>query len=332
VAYAGVIVFVARHHLATAFRAIWRPNHKPERANELLNERTAAIGFLLSVLVSVVWLSFAGLPVHLAMLVMLVLFGLGLVVGRIVAESGLPFVQYMFMPQGFIESIAGGLLTAKTHTLIHVTTVAPAGDAREALSPYLFNATRMADGVGRLRSRRTLLMLWMSALLLAFVLAGASQLSIVYDRGATLTDEYAGRMLPERNYKSSADFGDLLEQSDARFAQHRREQLTHVGIGAGTVLTLCFLRYRFLAWPLHPVGFLVAYTYPLQVFWLSLLIGWLCKWLVMKLGGVPAYRKLQPMFLAMIVGTVFSSVFWIVVKILSYSGGEQGKAILFLPS
>jgi hypothetical protein len=49
-------------------------------------------------------------------------------------------------------------------------------------------------------------------------------------------------------------------------------------------------------------------------------------------GKPSGYRKLQPLFLGMIVGTTFSSIFWILVKIASYSGGEQGKAILFLPS
>jgi len=34
----------------------------------------------------------------------------------------------------------------------------------------------------------------------------------------------------------------------------------------------------------------------------------------------------------MIVGTTFSSIFWTLVKIASYSGGEEGKRILFLPS
>jgi hypothetical protein len=76
----------------------------------------------------------------------------------------------------------------------------------------------------------------------------------------------------------------------------------------------------------------MANSYPMQVFWLSIMIGWLCKTTVMRLGGVPVYRRLQPLFLGMIVGTTFSSIFWILVKIASYSGGEQGKAILFLPS
>jgi hypothetical protein len=186
--------------------------------------------------------------------------------------------------------------------------------------------------VQHIRHRRRLFGLWALSLVAALGVAGATQLRIVYQRGALVTDEYAGKLLPERTYNSSADFADLLnrtpEQIRATWRDHRRQ----IATGATIVLLLCFLRYRFLAWPLHPIGFLTAHTYPMQVFWLSIMIGWLCKWLVMKLGGVRIYRKLSPLFLGMIVGTTFSSVFWIVIKIISYSGGEQGKAILFLPS
>jgi hypothetical protein len=76
----------------------------------------------------------------------------------------------------------------------------------------------------------------------------------------------------------------------------------------------------------------VANSYPMRVFWLSIMIGWLCKTLVMRLGGVPVYRRLAPLFMAMIVGTAFSSAFWIVVKIAMYAGGEEGRIISFLPN
>jgi len=243
IAYAAVIVWVARRHLARAFRSIWRG---PTRADgqDQLSERSAAIGFVLCFVVAGVWLALAGLPPHGAVVVTLIIFMLAL----------------------------------------------------------------------------------------ALVLAGAAQLRIVYGRGATLTDDHAGKLLPERTYNSSADFANLLQQSPEKIRTERSRHASRVATGAAVVLALCFLRYRFLAWPLHPIGFIVAHTYPMQIFWLSIMIGWLCKTLVMRLGGVPVYRKLCPAFLGMIVGTTFSSIFWTLVKIASYSGGEEGKRILFLPS
>jgi len=330
IAYAAVIVWVARRHLARAFRSIGRRPRSLD-GDDQIAERSAAIGFLVCFVIAWAWLTLAGLPAHVACLVALVVFMLSLVVGRVVAESGMLFVQYNCWPHLFAESTFPQLLTPRTHTLIHFTTIAPTMDAREGLMPYAFNAARMADGVEHLGPRRRLFGLWILCLVLALVLAGAAQLSIVYDRGANLADDWAGRQLPERTYNSSAEFADLLQRSPDRIRSVWSQHAWRVAAGGSAVLGLCFLRYRFLAWPLHPIGFIMANTYPIQVCWLSIMIGWLCKTLVMRLGGVPVYRKLCPAFLGMIVATTFSSVFWILVKIAGHSTGEA-KVILFLPS
>ncbi|MDM8009155.1 MAG: hypothetical protein QUV05_23690 [Phycisphaerae bacterium] len=330
IAYTLVILYGARHHLARVVRSIWR---RPATGSDGvdLSERGAAIGFVVCFAVACVWLRLAGLPLRLAVLVAVIVFMLALVVGRAVAESGLLFVQYGCWPTRIAESCFGSYLTPTTHTLIHFTTVAPTLDARESLAPLAFNSARMADGVGHLHRRR-LFWLWIGALVLALVLAGFAQLSIVYRLGALQTDEYAGRFAPEILYNSSADFDSLLQQPPERVRADLNRHLRQVAGGGGVVLALCFLRYRFLGWPLHPVGFLLAHSYPMRVFWLSIMLGWLCKTLVMRLGGVPVYRRLTPIFMGMIVGTAFSSVFWIIVRILVYGLGEQGQPISFLPS
>ncbi len=356
-AYGGVIVWIARRHLAAVFRSIFRSQGPPSpprplspsasladkadgergRGGEggmssgLISERAAAIGFAVCFVIAAGWLTAAGLPVHVAVLITLVVFLLSLVIGRVVAESGLLFVQYNCWPHLFAEATFPQLLTPKTHTLIHFTTIATTMDQREGLMPYAFNAARMADGVAGLRQRRRLFAVWIGCIVLALVVAGAVHLDILYEHGATLGDDWAGRLLPEQTYNRSADFADLRDGPPARVQQVRREHATHVATGAGIVLMLCLLRYRFIAWPLHPIGFLMANTVPMRVFWLSILIGWLCKWLVMRLGGVPVYRKLSPLFLGLIVGTTFSSVFWMLVKAATYTGGEKGEPVMFLP-
>lgn len=329
VAYTVVILWVARHHLWRVLRSIVR--NPAAGADVPVPERPAAIGFLVCFAVVAVWLKAAGMPVHLALLVTLIIFMLSLVVGRVVAESGLLFVQYSCWPARIAESCFGSLLTPATHALIQFTTAAPTLDARESLSPFAFNAARVADGVRQVRRRR-LFGLWIAAVMVALIAAGITQLSIVYRRGALLTDEYAGRFAPQILYNSSADFADSLRQPPDRVAADRREHMHHVGTGASIVLALCLLRYRFLGWPLHPIGFLMAHSYPMRVFWLSIMLGWLCKTLVMRLGGVPVYRRLSPLFMGMIVATAFSSVFWILVRMLLFTGTEPGRAISFLPS
>jgi len=328
--YALVILWVGRGHLKRVFGSIWRKGDRGA-GDDHVSERTAAVGFLVCFAIAAVWLKAAGLPLGLAVLVAMMVYMLALVVGRVVAESGLLFVQYGCFPARIAESCLGSLLTPATHTLIQFTTAAPTLDARDSPAPFAFNSARMADGVQHLRRRR-LFVVWIAALVIGLLVAGATQLSVVYRRGALLTDEFAGRFAPQILYNSSADFAEFLQQSPEKISEEARRHFQDVSVGGGIVLALCFLRYRFLAWPLHPIGFIVANSYPLRVFWLSIMIGWLCKTLVMRLGGVPVYRKLAPVFMAMIVGTAFSSVFWIVVKIAVYAGGEEGRIISFLPN
>lgn len=78
------------------------------------------------------------------------------------------------------------------------------------------------------------------------------------------------------------------------------------GFGIGMFLTLggLIIRNVMLRFPFHPVGFLVAFTYG-QRFWAPFGIVWLVKELILKLGGVGAYRRAMPGFLGVVIGHFF---------------------------
>ena len=67
---------------------------------------------------------------------------------------------------------------------------------------------------------------------------------------------------------------------------------------------LIFMRYRFVWWPLHPIGYTAPYTSAFRKAFLSIFLAWLCKWLVIKLGGILLYRKSLPLFYGMLIGYV----------------------------
>lgn len=80
---------------------------------------------------------------------------------------------------------------------------------------------------------------------------------------------------------------------------------------------LMFMRYRFLWWPLHPLGFPLAESYPLQLSWFSIFIAWLLKSIILKYGGVKLYRRLRPFFLGLVLGHICVAAFWLVVDTLT---------------
>ena len=84
-----------------------------------------------------------------------------------------------------------------------------------------------------------------------------------------------------------------------------------------------WLRPTFVNWPLHPVGFLLCYTYGLQVTWFSIFLDWLAKSVLVSFGGARVYYRAQPFFLGVIYGEVITTGFWLVMNPSLYFMGFE---------
>jgi hypothetical protein len=102
---------------------------------------------------------------------------------------------------------------------------------------------------------------------------------------------------------------------------------------AGFVLVsfLAAMRLRFAWWPLHPIGFLMLYTYPGTKLWLSIFIGWLAKNLILRFGGTKMYTAAKPFFLGLIVGESFAAGFWLAIGILLNAMNLPYRAVNIMP-
>jgi hypothetical protein len=89
--------------------------------------------------------------------------------------------------------------------------------------------------------------------------------------------------------------------------------------GAAMTWLLFFARSRWSWMPLHPVGYLATLTYALDMLWFSFFLGWLCKTLISRFGGVESYRRAIPFFLGVALGDVLMIIFWLLID------GWQGK-------
>jgi hypothetical protein len=88
------------------------------------------------------------------------------------------------------------------------------------------------------------------------------------------------------------------------------------GFGFTLVTILSALRLRFAWWPLHPIGYLMLYTYPGTHLWLSIFIGWFAKSLILRFGGTKLYTDGKPFFLGLIVGESAAAGFWLIVGLM----------------
>jgi hypothetical protein len=85
-----------------------------------------------------------------------------------------------------------------------------------------------------------------------------------------------------------------------------------LAMGASVLLTssLLFLRSRFLWWPLHPLGYVLAPMWFTHHLWLSIWLAWLVKLILLRYGGMRSYTKALPFFLGLILGDCVIGGFW----------------------
>jgi hypothetical protein len=76
--------------------------------------------------------------------------------------------------------------------------------------------------------------------------------------------------------------------------------------GIAFTLFLSAMRARFVWWPFHPAGYLVSGSFGLFRMWLPIFVSWLVKVLLLRYGGLGAYRRALPFAYGLVLGEFFA--------------------------
>ena len=100
-------------------------------------------------------------------------------------------------------------------------------------------------------------------------------------------------------------------------------------MSAGAVVTalMMFARYRAPGFPLSPVGFAVGPVGPVRQVVLPIFVAWFAKTVILRIGGVDAYRAARPFFIGLILGHFMGAGLSFVVDVIWFPG--QGHGIPF---
>jgi hypothetical protein len=92
---------------------------------------------------------------------------------------------------------------------------------------------------------------------------------------------------------------------------------SQTAIVSGLLFTLALnvLRVRVGGFPLHPVGYAVSGSWSMNLLWMPLFVAWAAKLLLLRYGGLGAYRRALPLFLGLIVGECVVGSLWTLVGI-----------------
>jgi hypothetical protein len=329
-AFAIAIVWVGRKHwqmvIAQAFRGR-RPGEPQER---YLPYALAFWGLLVCLGTMIGWLWIAGCTLAGATVMVLLLVSLFLVITRIIAESGLIHgqlqvpIDYPWM----LASIYGHPLISPGRTFYFASLLQSVHyDFREVVPVYASHALKIADRTifhdadslndspAARRTGRRFVMAMALALIVGYGISFASTLWMEYkyawtqDVTATKVNEWGAFNNPQWMIV------DANVQYAANSYHPQASPVSNGLFGFALVALLAMLRLRFVWWPLHPIGFLMLYTYPGTHLWLSILIGWLAKSLILRFGGTKLYTDAKPFFIGLIVGESMAAGFWLMLGI-----------------
>lgn len=331
-AYFGIMLYTGRTYLWGVSRralGLVHPQTPVEREQVL-----AARLFLIAFAAFVTGLITIG---HLDPLIA-ILFGTALMIyflvfARVVAETGVPFLQAPWDPGVLLCQLLGFPAVGPANLiLVQYIGAALNPDARECVTPYVANTLKMADNVGVRLPR--LILLGVIGTVIALVLSFGSQTYNLYFKGSPNLDAFAfdrPDFVLDNATRGLSTLKDL-GLTDIAAQTHGLAKLSLVGKNTGHtqdflwmafgiigVVALSALRFRFLWWPLHPVLFLVWGTWTSMVVWMSFLFGWIVKELIVRYGGGHTYQRLKPLFIGLIMGEIAATTVTLVIGAIYYA-------------
>jgi hypothetical protein len=277
---------------------------------EWIPTRVAFWGFVLGGLGIVLWCHGYGMPWLAALLVVFAFFLCMLVATRVICQGGLAYFTLTAAPlDGLIAAFgskwftnAGLLAAAVIQKVLFL-------DLRESLMPSLLHARKITEGV---RNNRLVLGTVLFCLVAGVAVSFLAMLSLGYKYGLRELDmDWAVRT-------TVSVYEGVFSLVESPTGTSKWVTIfTLVGAGVMLVLVVCY--HRFYWWPIHPLGYLAAYSSAMWILWFSFFVGWICNALCMRYGGVPLYRKLRNFFIGLIIGDFLMAGMWAIYGLFSYA-------------
>ncbi len=315
-------LYMARSQLADVIRKAWRNDCPVDDSQELVSYRFACTSLLVCSVYLVAWLAWMGSSVLMAILFLAASLILYLGMAKIIAMSGLVVLRGPIIVAGEAKSPFTGAWawhTGESPVALPIMSATFCGNKGFALPPAA-NATRLAQGLPS--GQRTLGRAVLVGGLLAIVAFTVVTLCLGYGKGAQNFGSYAFDTSNKFPFNSVVLFAKNPPTT-------LPTQLAYFGTGATITAVLTLLTYRVPWWPLHPIGFTVAFAYPVRVTAYSVFLAWLTKTVVLRVGGISLYRRSQAVVLGMLVGYVLGVAISFLVDVIFFYG--QGHSVHAAP-
>lgn len=317
---AGLLLLAGRWHYWTLLKAALGVTR--DRTTAGVDVWLARV-FMLSLALLAWCLVRLGLSLDLALLWTLSLCVMLLVLSRLVAEMGLPWVPVMFagpmnlLLTGLGESALGSKAVAAS--ALAGNALLPQSVTSLPLAPAIGNAVHIESTVtGRVRSLRVIA----PFLIIALLLSAGLVIWLGYQVEGPANDP---PRLPAIN--NAAQIAARLGGFDATqptIAQRWSNLAPIAGFGplfsAGLMLVIAvgLLRLRLPRLPIHPLPLVLLGSWIMSRLWWAFLVGWVLKTAILKIGGVPLLEKSRPFFAGILAGLALILGLWMIVHVILF--------------
>lgn len=300
---AAFALWSARKHLAAAWRRAWGGHSGADDSDEPISYRAAYVGLIAGFVYVVAFARAVGLPVTLGIPLFLI-FGLFmLTLTRIRAEAGTPWHSGsgLYVHDVMVRAVGtGGMGTGALtgFALLQWMDL----DYRCAVMPHQMEGLKIAQ-TARMNGRHLFYAI-LIAVVIGVIGTFGSLVSIYYHYGAA-----TARVNGWRTYMGSVPFNSLRGWMN-NIREPDWPSIQAIFAGGGVTLVLALLRSRFVWWPFHPIGYAIANSGALDWLWCPIMVGWLCKWIIVRYGGIRLYRMAMPFFIGLILGDYVIGSLW----------------------
>ena len=301
VVFVASAFWVARKHLRDVLMKALGRDPTVDDAHELMSYRAACIGLVGGMAYLFIWLVQMNFDPLKGFLFLLALIFVYTGVAKILADTGMPFTSKPIGTWSMISPFVGRRNISLSTLVAFRFSVVITENFKGLFLPALSHAGRVSEGVSGDQRRRL-----MAALGLVFIVSLLFNLLFTvwlgYDQGAYNFNSWEITRAAERHFQSTVDA--LKKPDEPPFYEKNPEEAVFLGIGGLLMAGLIYMRYRFVWWPLHPVGLAISGHFLARRTSFTTFLAWLIKFVMMKVGGPTVYRKSRPLFIGLLVGYI----------------------------
>ena len=303
-AYLTLSVFglwVTRRHFWRVCCAFFKPLKEDENS-EPISYRMALIGLVLSILIIIGFWMRAGMSIWAIVLFFAVHSAYVLAFTRMRAELGTPTQDFFRAgPSFLLTKLFGSRAIGPQNLTGYAYFYGFTRNYRSQPMPNQLEGFKIAEQSDT-NSCHLLWLMWLSTILglligfFAFLHAGYKHGSLGTWRGQeTFTDLQRWLLSPSETDWPNVGF-----------------------LSVGVILTsvMLFCRLRFIWWPFHPLAYPLAANGNFSKLWFPVFLAWFIKLLLLRHGGVRAYRQALPVFFGVMLGEFLMGTIWAIIGLI----------------